>query len=65
MPFNSSLIGHNPKLLDVLDCINPSERKHEIFARLIRNNTEINGQLFTAVKDISGFDDIETLINIS
>jgi energy-coupling factor transporter ATP-binding protein EcfA2 len=67
MPFNSSLIGHNPKLLDVLDCINPSERKHEIFARLIRNNTEINGQLFTAVKDISdisGFDDIETLINI-
>jgi hypothetical protein len=62
MPFNSSLIGHNPKLWDVLDCINSSERKHEIFARLIRNNTEINGQLFTAVKDISGFDNIEKLI---
>lgn len=62
MPFNSSLIGHNPRLWDVLDCINSSERKHELFARLIRNNTEINGQLFTDVKDISGFDDIETLI---
>ena len=62
MPFNSSLVGHNPKLWDVLDCINPSNRKHEIFARLIRNNTEIDGQLFTAVKDISGFDNIETLI---
>jgi hypothetical protein len=62
MPFNSSLIGHNPKLWDVLDCINPSKRKHEIFARIIRNNTEINGQLFTAVKDISDFDDFQALI---
>ena len=62
MPFNSSLIDHNPKLWDVLDCIDPSGRKHELFARLIRNNAEINGQLFTAVKDISGFEEIETLI---
>lgn len=62
MPFNSSLIGHNPKLGDLFDCINHSDRKHEIFARLVRNNTENKGQLFTAVKDITGFDNIETLI---
>lgn len=62
MPFNSSPIGHNPKFLDLLDCINPSERKHEMFARLIINNTEINGQLFTAVRDFTSFDDIEMLI---
>ncbi len=62
MPFNSSLIGHNPKLRDLFDCINHSDRKHEIFARLVRNNTENKGQLFTAVKDITGFDNIETLI---
>ncbi|MGR0481250.1 MAG: hypothetical protein ACTFAL_07575 [Candidatus Electronema sp. V4] len=61
MPFNSSLISHNPKLWDVFDCINPSDRKHELFARLIRKNTEINGQLFTPIKDISDFDNIETL----
>ncbi len=62
MPFNSSLIGHNPKLGDLFDCINHTGRKHEIFARLVRNNTENKGQLFTAVKDITGFDNIETLI---
>ena len=62
MPFNSSLIGHNPKLGDLFDCINHTDRKHEIFARLVRNNTENKGQLFTAVKDITGFDNIETLI---
>ncbi|MCI5134942.1 MAG: helicase [Candidatus Electrothrix sp. AW2] len=62
MPFNSSLIGHNPKLGDLFDCINHPDRKHEIFARLVRNNTENKGQLFTAVKDITGFDNIETLI---
>lgn len=63
MPFNFSLIGHNPKFWDVLHCINPSERQHEIFARLIKNNAEINGQLFTAIKDISGFENIEKLID--
>ncbi|HEX2938568.1 MAG TPA: ATP-dependent RecD-like DNA helicase [Ruminiclostridium sp.] len=62
MPFNSSLIGHNPRLFDLLDCIDPSNRRHEIFARLIRNNTELNGNLFTAVKDISGFDDVNALV---
>jgi len=62
MPFNSSLIGHNPKLGDLFDCINHSDRKHEIFARLVRNNTENKGELFTSVKDITGFDNIEKLI---
>jgi energy-coupling factor transporter ATP-binding protein EcfA2 len=62
MPFNSSLIGHNPRLFDILDCIEPTARRHEIFARLIRNNTEMNGILFTSVKDISEFDDYANLI---
>ena len=64
MPFNSSLIWHNPRLFDLLDCIEPSEHRHEIFARFIRNNTEINGILFTSVKDITGFDDYSNLISI-
>ena len=52
MPFNSSLRGHNPKISDVFDCINPSDRKHELFARFIRNNTENKGQLYTSIKDM-------------
>ena len=62
MPFNSSLAEHNPRLFDLLDCIDPTERRHEIFARLIKNNTEMNSSLFTSVKDITGFDDYADLI---
>ena len=64
MPFNSSPLGHNPRLVDLFACINAAERQHEILARLVRNNTEIKGQLFTPVKDIVGFDDIPALIRI-
>lgn len=64
MPFNSSPLGHNPKLGDLFACIDPAERQHEILARLVRNNTEIKGQLFTPLKDITGFDDIAALVRI-
>ena len=62
MPFNTSPIGHNPRLGDLFACIDAAERKHEILARLIRNNTEIKGQLFTPVMDIVELDDIVELI---
>jgi hypothetical protein len=52
MPFNSSLRGHNPKISDVLECIDPAGREHELFARQIKNNTENKGKLYTAAKDI-------------
>ena len=61
MPFISSPIGHNPRLSDLFDCIHAQERKHELLARFVRNNTEINGELFTTVRDIDGFDDIVSL----
>ncbi|AKL83319.1 RecD-like DNA helicase YrrC [Bacillus atrophaeus UCMB-5137] len=64
MPFNTSPIGHNPRLGDLFACIDTAEREHEILARLVRNNTEIKGQLFTPVKDIVGFDDIAALVKI-
>jgi hypothetical protein len=62
IPFNSSPIGHNPRLGDLFACIDAAERQHEILARLVRSNTEIKGQLFTPVKDIVGFDDIAALV---
>lgn len=64
MPFNTSPIGHNPRLGDLFACIGAAERQHEILARLVRNNTEIKGQLFTPVKDIVGFDGIAALVII-
>ncbi|WP_060825495.1 ATP-dependent DNA helicase [Sulfurospirillum cavolei] len=62
MPFATSLMNHNPKLSDLFECLNPSGREHELFARLIKNNTENNGILYTTKKDMSGFENVDTLI---
>lgn len=61
MPFISSPIGHNPRLGDLFSCLNTKDRRHELLARLVRNNTEIKGQIFTTIKDITAFDDITLL----
>jgi len=63
MPFYFSPMGHDPRLGDLFACIEATERQHEILARLVRNNTEIEGQLFTPVKDIVGFNDIAALVS--
>lgn len=44
IPFNFSLIEHNPKLSDLFACIDATKRQHELLARLVRNNTEIKGR---------------------
>ncbi|WP_026867130.1 ATP-dependent DNA helicase [Jeotgalicoccus marinus] len=62
MPFNSSLKRHNPRLVDLIDCIDIHDREHELFARMIKNNTEIEGQLFTNKKDIVNFVNVDNLI---
>lgn len=63
MPFSSSLIEHNPKTSDVFECISPENREHELFARLIKNNTENNGKLYTPIAELSKTkEDIEALI---
>ncbi|MEB9894026.1 AAA family ATPase, partial [Bacillus cereus] len=62
MPFNTSLKNHNPKILNLFESIKPSGREHELLARLVKNNTEKNGVLFTSKKDIEGFGDIDVLL---
>lgn len=61
MPFINSPIDHNPKIGDLFECISSADRKHELLARLVRNNTEIKGQLFTTVKEIVDFENIPEL----
>lgn len=63
MPFCTSLRNHNPRIYDLLDCLSEKGREHELFARHIQNNTEIEGMLFTPRKDIVGFDNIDALIS--
>lgn len=64
MPLNTSLRNHNPKISDLLDCIDTTDRGHEIFARFVKNNTEVKGQLYTPKNDITGFDDIDGFMEI-
>ncbi len=63
MPFDASLVYHNPTLFDVFSCISSKGREHEILSRKIRINTEQNVQLFTPTKDVEYIGDIVALSN--
>lgn len=62
MPFCTSLRGHNPKINDLIKCINPNSREQEFLARRVRNNIEQNSTLYTPLKDVNNFENIEDLI---
>ena len=62
MPFCTSLINHNPRIYDLFDCLTVSGREYELLARHIKNNTELEGMLFTPRKDVENFGDIDTMI---
>ena len=61
MPFATSLLRHNPRIYDLLECIDSTGREHEFLARIVKNNAEQQGVLFTPLSDLSKFDDIEEL----
>lgn len=63
MPFTSSLINHNPRIYDLFDCISIGDKEHEFLARLVQNNTELKGEIFTEIDKIGEIDKIETLVN--
>lgn len=62
LPFNRSPVGHNPKLGAVFDCIPCKDKRPELFARFIRNNTEGKGQLFTDIEELGNYPDYPILI---
>jgi energy-coupling factor transporter ATP-binding protein EcfA2 len=62
MPYCTSLRQHNPRIFDLFESIPVDGREHELFARFIKNCTEIEGQLFTSTKDVEGFDNLDALI---
>lgn len=62
MPFCTSLVRHNPTMHDLLRCISPNAREYEFLANEIKQNTEIQGQIFTQRDDLSGYSDVDALI---
>jgi len=62
MPFCTSLVNHNPGLSDLFECLDSTNREHEFLARVIKNNTEIKGELYTKKDNLYGFENIDELI---
>lgn len=62
MPFACSLIGHVPKLCDLLECIPVRHREHELLARAVRVKADKKGRLFTNVKELAMFGDIPNAV---
>ncbi len=57
IPFNNIPYNFNPRetkvrIRDVFACISPEGREHEFLARYVKDNTEIEGTLFTPVSDV-------------
>jgi hypothetical protein len=62
LPFNSSLVNHNPKLSHVFSSIDTTDREHEILAKHIHNNITQRGQLYTPKNELENFEDIDNLV---
>ena len=62
MPFDASLIKHNPAFWDVIRCFNSNGREHEILARKLRINTEQKVQLYTPLEEVYNLGDIGSLV---
>lgn len=62
MPYCTSLRQHNPRIYDLFESIPIFNHEHELFARYLKNNTEIEGCLFTPKAEIKGFNDIDGLL---
>ena len=62
MPYCTSLRKHNPKISDIFESIPVSNHEHELFARFIKNNTETEGMLFTPLKELERFADIDVKV---
>ena len=62
-PFAASLIYHNPRLRDLLNCIDTKGREGELVARAVRRNAERNGILFTPISELACFENIEVSIS--
>lgn len=62
MPFVSSLCSHNPKISDLLECIEYKNKEHEFLARFIIQNTQDNGVLYTKKEELTHFNNLDNLI---
>lgn len=53
IPFNTSLVYHNPAFYDVLNAIDGTNRQEEFLAHAVKNNTELNDSIYLPLADAS------------
>lgn len=63
MPFISFPMRHTSRLSDIFKCIPVRNHQHELLARFVHNKTEIEGKLFTSLKELDGFENIPQLVD--
>lgn len=61
IPYNFSPIDHNISYSTLLDCIDYKDKIDQLFARHIKNNAEVNGILFSPVKELECYGDAISL----
>lgn len=63
IPFNTSLVHHNPVFYDVLNAIDGTNHQEEFLAHAVKNNTELNDSIYLPLAEASkafpGWDIIE------
>lgn len=59
LPFVFSPKEHNPRFGTLLQCIYIEKHRSELLARHIKNNSEVNGTLFTPLSELERYGDVE------
>lgn len=62
MPYNTSLLGHRMRIVDLLQCIDIDGHEHELLARRLVNNVERESTLYTPIDSLENFEEIDSLI---
>lgn len=62
MPYSMSLYKHNISWFDLINAIDSGGREYELMGRYIKENSESNNILYTDVKDVEKFGDVEKLV---
>lgn len=61
IPFNFSPKDHNFRFSTLLKCIDYRDKIPQLFARHIKSNSEVDGVLFTSIKELEGYGNVEQL----
>ncbi len=62
MPFCTSPYKHKASFGDLAEALDSSTRRHEILARRIQSNVEVDGRIYTKGADLEGFGDLDALV---